>query len=89
MKSVLINGVLALTVGVVLGLGPSWAQEKSVSYANQIESLQKRVSSLEEQVTHYRNAMVVLAEHNVAQLERKVAGMQKQITVLHAKIITD
>lgn len=54
------------------------------SYANQIIGLQKRCNGIVERSERLTD-VVNQQSFRIQELERKVSGMQKQITILHAK----
>lgn len=81
-KSMIIGGVVgALSSTGFFALNVS---AQAPSSANQIVALQKQVSLLSSLDDTTRRD-ILKVDFRVRDLERKVEGMQKQITILHAK----
>lgn len=83
MKNQTLIGLAATTL-VALATVPAWSGENVPSYAKQIVALQKQVSLLSA-LDDTKNRDILKLDFRIRDLERKVAGMQKQITKLHAK----
>lgn len=83
MKNQTLIGLAATTL-IALATIPAWSGESAPSYANQIVALQKRCNGIVERAERLTNT-VNAQSFKIAELERKVAGMQKQITLLHGK----
>lgn len=82
LKSMIIGGVVgALSSTGFFALNVS---AQASSPANQIVSLQKRCNGIVERAEQLANVVNVQA-FRINDIERKVEGMQKQITILHAK----
>lgn len=86
------NQILGFSIGLALGVSGMAAaviadeakEAKGVSYANQIVGLQKRVYELEGMAAMDAKWQVKTSAW-IGELQRKVEGMQKQITLLHGK----
>lgn len=81
-----VYGVLCFVVGGFVwssAVGQEKEKEK-ISYANQIQSIQMRCTDLENKFSDYDH-FVKTQLYRTDELERKVSGVQKQITILHAK----
>ena len=84
MKNQTLIGLAATTL-IALATIPAWSgEENNIGYALQIQRLQMRCQDLEEGIKTY-DSFVKESLYRVDELERKVSGMQKQITILHAK----
>lgn len=80
--------VYALYVSLILGGSyAAKAQEQIDRYGNGTCDLVMRPMTKEQEASGNRMHKLISGayEHRIEQLERKVSGMQKQITVLHAK----
>lgn len=85
MKQVFLGFGIGLALGTtVMAVAVKADEAVKPSYANQIIGLQKRCNGIVERSERLTD-VVNQQSFRIQELERKVSGMQKQITILHAK----
>ena len=87
MKKILLVGLLVLTAGSAMADDSPVMQHADTASAPKLTAnlyLSRKITRLEELVDGDNKVIKEMA-FEIDELERKVAGMQKQITILHAK----